>query len=88
MDKDRNMGSLNRTLYTNPAFDVAITRGIQEFDAKIREKKLQDASSMIQSDYAYVPLYHQSLAWASRKGVKFKARLDEQTLAMSASIEK
>ena len=88
MDKDRNMGSLNRTLYTNPAFDVAIKRGMQEFDTKVREKKLQDASSMIQDDYAYVPLYYQSLAWASRKGVKFKARLDEQTHAMSASIEK
>jgi peptide/nickel transport system substrate-binding protein len=88
VDRERNLGSLNRTLYTNPAFDKAISQAMQEFDPKKREKMLQDAATLIYNDTAFVPLYWQSLAWASRKGVNFKARRDERTLAMSASIAK
>ncbi len=88
VDKERDLGSLNRTLYTNPAFDKAIEQAMQEFDPKKREKMLQDTATMISSDAAFIPLYWQSLAWATRKGINFKARRDERTLAISASIAK
>ena len=87
-DKDRDLGSLNRTQYSNPAFDKAIEQAMQEFDPKKREKMLQDVATMISNDAAFIPLYWQSLAWATRKGINFKARRDERTLAISASIAK
>jgi peptide/nickel transport system substrate-binding protein len=88
VDKERDLGSLNRTLYSNPAFDKAIEQAMQEFDPKKREKMLQDAATIIYDDGAFIPLYWQSLAWATRKNINFKARRDERTLAISASIAK
>ena len=87
-DRQRNLGSLNRTLYTNPVFDWNIDKATQEFDARKREVLVRDAAARIHDDVAYIPLYHQAVAWASRKSVAFKPRKDERTLAMSASVAK
>ena len=88
IDKERNLGSLNRTAYSNPVFDWAIDKATQEFDPKKREVMLQDSSTRISDDAAFIPLYFQSLAWATRKNINFKERRDERTLAISASIAK
>jgi len=86
-NKEKNLGTLNRTRYSNPKFDAAIIAAMEEFEAKKREKLLQDASAIaFADDMAMIPLYFQSLAWATRKGIKFVPRRDERTLAMSASF--
>ena len=36
-------------------------------------------------DAAIVPLYFQSVSWASRADIAFQARKDERTLAMGAA---
>lgn len=87
-DRAANLGSLNRTLYSNPVFDWNINKATQEFDPKKREVMLQDAAARIHDDAAFIPLYFQSVAWATRKGINFKARRDERTLAISATIAK
>lgn len=87
-NKEKDMGSLNRTSYSNPKFDQAIEKAMQEFDPRKREKMLQDIAATVQGEAAFVPLYFQSLAWATRKNIAFKARRDERTLAMSASLAK
>ena len=69
-------------------FDWAIDQATQEFDPKKREVMLQDSSTRISDDAAFIPLYFQSLAWATRKNINFKERRDERTLAISASIAK
>jgi len=87
-DRQANLGSLNRTLYSNKVFDWNIDKATQEFDAKKREVLLRDAAARIHDDTAFIPLYHQAVAWASRKGINFKPRRDERTLAISATIAK
>ena len=87
-DRQANLGSLNRTLYSNKVFDWNIDKATQEFDAKKREVLLRDAAARIHDDAAFIPLYHQAVAWASRKGINFKPRRDERTLAISATIAK
>jgi len=87
-DKKRNLGSLNRSLYSNPSFDAALVKAMQEFDSAKREKMLQEATEIAFADTGMIPLYWQSLAWASYKGFTYKARRDERTLAMSAAVAK
>jgi peptide/nickel transport system substrate-binding protein len=85
VDAQRNQGSLNRTLYSNQVFDWNIDKATQEFAPKKREQLVQDAARRIEEDAAFIPLYFQSVTWASRKNIAFKPRKDERTLAMSAS---
>jgi peptide/nickel transport system substrate-binding protein len=61
---------------------------MQEFDSAKREKMLQEATEIAFADTGMIPLYWQSLAWASYKGFTYKARRDERTLAMSAAVAK
>ena len=39
-------------------------------------------------DMGFVPLYWQSVAWATRKNVVYSARRDERTLAIDAKPAK
>jgi peptide/nickel transport system substrate-binding protein len=87
-DKAKNVGTLNRSLYSNPKFDALLEKAMQEFDAGKREKMLQEATELVFNDTAMIPLYWQSLTWASYKGITYKARRDERTLAMSAAVAK
>lgn len=87
-DKAKNVGTLNRSLYSNPKFDALLEKAMQEFDAGKREKMLQEATELVFNDTAMIPLYWQSLTWAAYKGITYKARRDERTLAMSAAVAK
>lgn len=83
-----DVGVLNRFGYSNAQFDAKITAASAEFDASKRDKMLQEAAAISTADAGYLPINFQSLYWATRKGIDFDARPDEQTLAMRASPKK
>ena len=83
-DRATNAGSLNRFRYSNPPLDKEIQAAIAEFDEGKREKMLGEVAAKATQEMAIVPLYWQSVAWATRKGVSYTARRDERTLAMDA----
>jgi peptide/nickel transport system substrate-binding protein len=83
-DKENDQGTLNRFRYSNPDFDAAIVAATQEFDPDKRERMLGEAAKIAFGESALVPLYFQSLAWASTKDIDFVPRRDERTLAMEA----
>ncbi len=86
-DPDRDLGTLNRFRYSNPVFDEAITKALQEFDPDAREALLNESAEIaLAQDTAMVPLYFQSLAWAAREGLEVTPRRDERTLAMSVRV--
>jgi peptide/nickel transport system substrate-binding protein len=79
-----DVGSLNRFKYSNKEFDKAAEEATAEFDEAKRQKMLGDAMAIAMKDMGFVPLYWQSVAWATRKNVSYTARRDERTLAMDA----
>lgn len=86
-DAPRDLGTLNRTRYSNPEFDAVITAALQEFDDDTRERLLQRAAEIVfYEDTALVPLYFESAVWAAREGLEVLPRRDIRTLAMSVRI--
>lgn len=83
--KGTGHGTLNRFRYSNPALDALLVEAIQDFNDSSRETKLQKAAAVAMQEVAIVPLYFQSVAWASRADISFVARKDERTLAMGAA---
>ncbi|MGA1109284.1 MAG: ABC transporter substrate-binding protein, partial [Pseudomonadales bacterium] len=85
-DKDgTGHGTLNRFRYSNPTLDALLVEATQDFNDDSREAKLQKAMALAMQEAAIVPLYFQSVAWASRAEIAFEARKDERTLAMGAA---
>ncbi len=78
-DKARGFGASNRGRYSNPKIDKMIEDALATVDDDKRSKLLQTATEMAIDDLAIIPLHYQVNTWAARKGIKYKARTDEQT---------
>ena len=81
-DPARNIGQLNRTRYTNPAYDRALEAALEEFDETKRNAAMAAATRIAMQDYAILPLYWQKLFWAARKGFTVIPDRGESTSAL------
>jgi peptide/nickel transport system substrate-binding protein len=50
-------------------------------DDAAREKLLQEASKLAMSDYGIIPLHFEVTPWAFKKGLSYRPRVDQYTLA-------
>ena len=50
-------------------------------DDKQREELLQQASKLAMSDYGIIPLHFEVTPWAFKKGITYRPRIDQYTLA-------
>jgi len=85
-DKSKGIG-INNPGHSNPQTDAVIEKAVATVDTGAREKMLQEAMAAVINDYALIPLHAQSVVIASRKGITYIPRADEQTLAMNAKPE-
>ncbi|NJL59984.1 MAG: ABC transporter substrate-binding protein [Desulfobacteraceae bacterium] len=85
-DKTKGTGSYNPG-YSDAKADAAIEKAVATTDKDAREKMLREAMATVINDYAIIPLYAQSVVVASKKGIVYIPRSDEQTLAMNARPE-
>jgi peptide/nickel transport system substrate-binding protein len=81
-DPSRNIGQLNRTRYTNPAYDKALAAAFEEFDETKRNAAMAAATRIAMEDFAILPLYWQKLYWAARKGFVVTPDRGESTSAL------
>ena len=87
-DKEAGLGAFNRSRYSNAQFDAALKRSLTEFNEPKRLASLREATRIAFNDVAVVPLYWPTVHWATRKGIAYKPRRSEETLAQEASIAK
>ena len=80
-DTATGMGPTNAGRYSNPEVDKLIGQARTTVDDKAREELLRKASRLAMSDYAVIPLHFEVTPWAFRKGLTYKARIDQYTLA-------
>ena len=75
------MGHTNRGRYSNPELDALIKEAQRTVDDAKREEVLRQASKLAMSDFPLVPLHFEVTPWAFKKGLTYKARVDQYTLA-------
>ncbi len=61
--------------------DAVLEEALRTVDDAKREALLQQASKMALDDQALIPIHIEVTPWATRKGLTYKARADQYTLA-------
>ena len=69
------------------AVDELTKKGLYELDQGKREELLFQAYGEAMKDLGTIPLHWQVNVWASRPGIRYEARKDEQTIAEGATKE-
>jgi peptide/nickel transport system substrate-binding protein len=78
----RGLGTANRGRYSNPEVDALIDKAMGTMDDAAREKIVQNATRIAMDDVPVVQLHLQKNIWATRKGLTYDARVDEETQAI------
>ena len=81
----RGLGRINRGGYCNRRVDELADAALFELDQKKRLNLILDAYRISMKHVGSIPLHWQVNVWASRKGLVYEPRKDENTLAMSTS---
>lgn len=81
-DKSRGFGASNRGRYSNPKVDKLLEDALATVDDKKRAALLAQATEVAVNDGGIIPLHYQVNTWAAKKGIGYKARTDERTIAM------
>ncbi len=87
-DKESGAGIYNRTRYSNPKLDAAISKAMQEPNFAERVKLLQTAAHMAFEDFPVLPLYWQKVYWAGKSHISFTGNMGEYTTATLTSLAK
>ena len=81
-DKEKGMGAANRGRHSDPEVDKLIDQALATVDDAKRADLLAKATEVaIGQNQGIIPLHYQVNTWAARKGISYKARTDEKTVA-------
>lgn len=80
-NRDKGFGTANRGRYSNPRVDALLEQALATVDDPKREALLQRATEIAIDDTGIVPLHFQVNLWATRNGITYVPRTDENTLA-------
>jgi peptide/nickel transport system substrate-binding protein len=81
--KTTGMGTANRGRYSNPVLDKAIDEALATVDDAKRAELLAKASEIAINDVGVIVSHYQLNTWATRAGLKYEPRTDENTVAIS-----
>jgi peptide/nickel transport system substrate-binding protein len=80
-NRDKGFGTANRGRYSNPRVDALLEQALATVDDPKREALLQRATEIAIDDTGIIPLHFQVNLWATRNGITYLPRTDENTLA-------
>jgi peptide/nickel transport system substrate-binding protein len=80
-DAKKGMGAWNWSGYSNPRVDALVEQALATTDDARRETAAKEAMTLAMRDVAVVPLHHQIVTWAMKRGLAYTPRTDEFTLA-------
>ncbi len=84
----KGLGTANRGRYSNPALDSLIDKALVTMDDGAREKIIQQAMRTAMDDVPVIMLHLQKNVWATKKGLVYEPRVDEETHAMGVEPAK
>jgi peptide/nickel transport system substrate-binding protein len=79
--REKGFGTANRGRYSNPKVDALLEEALATVDDARREAVLQRATEVAINDTGIIPLHFQVNLWATRNGITYAPRTDENTLA-------
>ena len=80
-NRDKGFGTANRGRYANGKVDSLTEDALATVDDVKREALLQRATELAINDVGVIPLHFQVNLWATRDGITYLPRTDENTLA-------
>jgi peptide/nickel transport system substrate-binding protein len=80
-NREKGYGTANRGRYSNAKVDALTEDALQSVDDAKREAYLQRATELAINDTGVIPLHFQVNLWATRDGIGYTPRVDEETLA-------
>ncbi|MEM9028496.1 MAG: ABC transporter substrate-binding protein [Pseudomonadota bacterium] len=81
-DRSRGFGASNRGRYSNPEVDKLLEEALSTVDDAKRQDLLAKATEVAIKDGGIIPLHYQVNTWGAKKGLSYRARTDERTVAM------
>ncbi len=84
----RGLGTANRGRYSNPAVDALLDQAMTTMDTAARDVLVRKTTKLAMDDVPVIMLHLQKNIWATRKGLTYEARVDEETQAMAVRSEK
>lgn len=87
-NKDKGVGTTNRSRYSNPAMDKLVDESADIMDAGKRGEMLAKASELAMADFAMLPIHFEHSVWAMKKGLEFTGRADQQTMVQYVTATK
>jgi peptide/nickel transport system substrate-binding protein len=82
-DVPRNLGGANRSGFSDPAVDAMVREVMVRMDDG-REAAVRQAMHQVQDLHVQIPLYVQTSAIGTRRGITYTPRMDEQVVAVHA----
>jgi peptide/nickel transport system substrate-binding protein len=80
-NRDKGFGTANRGRYSNDKVNALTEDALATVDDAKREALLQRAAELAINDAGIIPLHFQVNLWATREGITYAPRTDENTLA-------
>jgi len=80
-DPKKGYGAWNWSGYANPQVDRLIEQALGSVVEAQREAHAREAAAAAMADQAVVPLHHQIVTWAMKRGLAYVPRTDEFTFA-------
>ncbi len=88
-DKSKGFGASNRGRFSKPDVDKLVIEALATVDDPKRQGLLAKATETAIGKYqGIIPLHYQVNTWATRPGLKYRARTDERTIAMDVLKDK
>jgi peptide/nickel transport system substrate-binding protein len=82
---ERGLGTANRGRYSNKALDALIERAFFTMNDEERRKLLSDATKQAVDDLAVIPVYFLENVYAMRKGLSYRAGIEERMHAFGVT---
>lgn len=80
-DAAAGWGSWNWGRYSNPKLDALLHQSLASVKEAERTKLAREAARLALNDTAVIPLHHQIVTWAMKKGIRYAPRVDEFSFA-------
>jgi peptide/nickel transport system substrate-binding protein len=81
VDEKKGYGAWNFGRYSNPEVDRQLDRDFTLFDDHAREDAAKAVAALALKDNPVIPLHHEIVSWAVKKGISYPGRVDQFTFA-------
>jgi peptide/nickel transport system substrate-binding protein len=83
-DREKRTGASNSGRFSSAELDAMTDRAVAIVDDAERERALREVVKWVAENAPIMPVVQLNHTWASRRGITYRARMDERTVAMEA----